>query len=98
MSVKLKIEESSGNVFFDIGFGIVEAENLRLRSSLMIRIEEYVKQSGLTQTKAAQALGVTKLRLNQLLKGKIKLFTLDALVNMLSQAGMRVNMTVKKAA
>lgn len=37
-------------------------------------------------------------RLNQLLKGKIQLFSLDSLVNMLAEAGMRVNMTVKKAA
>lgn len=55
-------------------------------------------QSGLTQAGAAKEFGITQPRLNQLLKGKIQLFSLDALVNMLSQAGMRVSMTVKKAA
>lgn len=98
MTKRIKITEGSDNVFRDIGFGEVEAENLKLRSDLMIRIEKYVKQSGMTQADAARELGVTQPRLNQLLKGKIQLFSLDALVNMLAQAGMRVNMTVRKAA
>ena len=98
MTKRIKITEGSDNVFRDIGFGEVEAENLKLRSDLMIRIEKYVKQSGMTQAEAARELGITQPRLNQLLKGKIQLFSLDALVNMLAQAGMRVNMTVKKAA
>ena len=98
MTKRIKIIEGSDNVFRDIGFGEVEAENLKLRSDLMIRIEKYVKQSGMTQAEAARELGITQPRLNQLLKGKIQLFSLDALLNMLAQAGMRVNMTVKKAA
>ena len=98
MTKRIKITEGSDNVFRDIGFGEVEAENLKLRSDLMIRIEKYVKQSGMTQAEAARGLGITQPRLNQLLKGKIQLFSLDALLNMLAQAGMRVNMTVKKAA
>ena len=98
MTKRIKITEGSDNVFRDIGFGEVEAENLKLRSDLMIRIEKYVKQSGMTQAEAARELGITQPRLNQLLKGKIQLFSLDALVNMLAQAGMRVSMTVKKAA
>ncbi len=98
MTKRIKITEGSDNVYRDIGFGEVEAENLKLRADLMIRIEKHVKQSGMTQADAARELGITQPRLNQLLKGKIQLFSLDALVNMLAQAGMRVNMTVKKAA
>ena len=98
MSKKLKITKGSDNVFRDLGFDEPEAENLKLRSDLMIKIEKYVQESGMTQMQAARELGITQPRLNQLLKGKIQLFSLDALVNMLSQAGMRVNMTVKKAA
>ena len=98
MNKRIKITEGSDNVFRDIGFGEVEAENLKLRSDLMIRIEKYVKQSGMTQAEAARELGITQPRLNQLLKGKIQLFSLDALVNMLANAGMRVTMSAKKAA
>ena len=49
----------SGNVFQDIGFAPVEAENLKLRSSLMMRIEDYYQKSGATKAAAAKALGLT---------------------------------------
>ena len=98
MSKKLKIEVGSDNVFRDLGFDEAEAENLKLRSALMIRIIKMVRESEMTQSDAANIFGVTQPRLNQLLKGKIQLFSLDALVNMLASAGMCVTMSVKKAA
>jgi len=49
----------------------------------------------LTQAAAAKTLGVTQPRLNQLLKGKIEIFSLDALVNMATSAGMRVGLSVR---
>jgi predicted XRE-type DNA-binding protein len=98
MSKKMEVTKGSDNVFRDIGFTEGEAENLRLRSELMIRIEDFVEKSGLTQQEAARVLGITQPRLNLLLKGKIDKFSLDALVNMLSRAGMRVKLTVRKAA
>jgi predicted XRE-type DNA-binding protein len=98
MTEKLKIKRGSGNVFRDIGFPPEEAQNLLLRSDLMTRVERYVKASGLSQKDAAVRLGVTQPRLNDLLKGKIEKFSLDALVNILGHAGMRVEVTVKKAA
>lgn len=98
MVTGLKMERGSGNVFRDIGFSEQEAQNLALRSDLMIRIEEFVKRSGLTQKEAAARFGVTQPRLNDLLKGKIDKFSLDALVNMLGHGGMRVELRVKKAA
>ena len=98
MTERLKIERGSGNVFRDIGFSPEEAQNLHLRSELMTRVVQFVKRSGVTQTEAARALGITQPRLNDLLRGKIDKFSLDALVNMLSRAGMRVELRVKKAA
>ena len=68
MKKQIKVEKSSGNVFLDIGFPPGEAHNLLLRADLTIRIERFVKQSGLTQQAAARVLGVTQPRLNQLLK------------------------------
>lgn len=98
MTEKLKMTRGSGNVFRDLGFSPEEAQNLLLRSNLMTRIERYVKTSGLKQKDAAARLGVTQPRLNDLLKGKIEKFSLDALVNMLGHAGMKVELSVKKAA
>jgi predicted XRE-type DNA-binding protein len=98
MTERLKIQRGSGNVFRDIGFSPEESQNLQLRSDLMSKIERFVKRSGMTQTEAARALGVGQPRLNDLLRGKIDKFSLDALVNMLGHAGMRVELKVKKAA
>ena len=98
MSGKIKVERGSGNVFLDLGFGKAEAENLKLRSELMMRIADYCKASGRTQAEAAKALGLTQPRLNALLKGRIDQFSLDALVNVASRAGMSVRLVVKKAA
>lgn len=98
MTKRLKIEKSSGNVFLDIGFPAREAHNLLLRADMMMRIEQFVNKSSLTQKEAARVLGVTQPRLNLLLKHKIELFSLDALVNMATNAGMRVELRVKKAA
>ncbi len=98
MSERLKITRGSGNIFRDIGFGKDEAENLKLRAELMMRIEDYYGKSGMTQARAAKALGLTTPRLNALLKGKITLFSLDALVNIATRAGLSVRLLVKKAA
>ena len=96
MVTKLKMTVGSDNVFRDIGFSEGEAENLLLRSELISQVREVAR--GYTQQEAAKILGITQPRLNQLLKGKISLFSLDALVNMLAKAGLRVSMKVKKAA
>jgi len=87
MKQKLKRVRGSGNIFVDLGFDKAEAENLKLRSELMMCIEDYYRQRGITQP-----------RLNALLKGKIGLFSLDALVNIASRAGLNVRLVVRKAA
>ncbi len=94
---KLKRERSSGNVFQDIGFPPEEAQNLLLRSDLMTRVERFVKTSGLTQKACAIQLALTQPRLNDLLRGRIEKVSLDALVNIVSKAGMRVELKVGKA-
>ena len=98
MTKRVKIEKGSGNVFQDIGFPPHEAQNLLMRAELMVKVETFVDKSGLTQKEAAKLLGLTQPRLNDLLKGKIDKFSLDALVNMLARAGMKVKLTVRKAA
>jgi len=98
MSVKLKQIRGNGNVFSNLGFKKAAAESLKLRAELMTRIEAFYRKSGMTQTKAARALGLTQPRLNALLKGKIDLFSLDALVNIAGRAGLHVRLVVKRAA
>ncbi len=98
MGGKLKMTLGSGNVFLDLGFAKDEAESLKLRTELMLRIEDFYRKSGMTQAKAAKVLGLATPRLNALLKGKIGLFSLDTLVKIATRAGLSVRLVVKKAA
>lgn len=75
-----------------------EAENLRVRSKLMRAISRTVKSWEMSQKDAAERLHVTQPRLNDLLKGKIDKFSLDALVNMLANADLEIEIDVKQKA
>ena len=72
-----------------------EAENMRLRSVLMMELKQYVERSSLTQAKAAKLFGVTQPRISDLMRGKIHLFGLDALVNMATTAGLHVEIHIQ---
>ncbi len=75
-----------------------QAENMKLRSSLMLALKCHIEGEGLSQIQAAKVLGVTQPRISDLMRGKIELFGLDMLVNMLASAGLRVILQVKKVA
>lgn len=75
-----------------------EAENMRLRSSLMIAIGEAVSAWHVTQADAARRLGVTQPRLNDLLRGRVGKLSLDALVALAARAGLAVHLEITPAA
>ncbi|MCO5730805.1 helix-turn-helix domain-containing protein [Rhizobium sp. SSA_523] len=75
-----------------------EAENMRIRSTLMIALEKHIRARNWTQAEAARHLGVTQPRISDLLRGKINLFALDSLVNMIVAAGLSVEVRVLHAA
>lgn len=75
-----------------------EAANMRARSALAISLAEMIKKRGLTQAEAARRLGVTQPRVSDLMRGKIDLFSLDTLVNMLASAGFRVELHIVEGA
>ena len=60
------ITKSTGNVFNDLGFNVAEAENLLVRSKLMIEIKLYIEKNGLTQAKAAKVFGVPQPRISEI--------------------------------
>lgn len=93
-----KIVRSSGNVFEDVGFAPEEAEHLRIRSALMATLRELITTKGWTQAQAARLLGVTQPRVSDLVRGKIDLFSIDTLVEMLSKAGCHVEVRVAQPA
>ncbi len=70
------------------------AENMKLRSSLMMALKAHIARVGLSQAQAAKLFGVTQPRVSDLMRGKINLFALDALVNMAAAAGLHIEMRV----
>lgn len=75
-----------------------EAENMKVRAALMRAVEERIRDEGWSQTEAAKRLGVTQPRVSDLMRGKIDLFSIDALVNMVANAGLHVSVDVRAAA
>jgi len=75
-----------------------ERASLTIRSELMIALEGAVERWKITQKQAAARLGITQPRLNDLLKGRINKFSLDALVDLATKAGLSVTVKVKKQA
>jgi predicted XRE-type DNA-binding protein len=73
-----------------------EATNMKARAGLMIAIRDAVDGWKLTQAKAAKRLGVTQPRMNDLLRGRIDKFSLDALMILATQAGLTVEWRVSK--
>ena len=74
-----------------------QAANLRARAELMQQIAAVVKDKDWTQTEAAKHCGVTQPRINDLLRGKVSRFSLDALVNIATAIGRRVHVELEAA-
>jgi predicted XRE-type DNA-binding protein len=75
-----------------------QAENMKLRSALMRALKDHIARTELSQSQAAKLLGVTQPRISDLMRGKIELFGLDTLVNMVGAAGLHVEMRISDAA
>lgn len=91
-------DETFPSVWDAIEENPVEAENMKLRSFLIMALEQHIRAKGWTQAEAARHLGVTQPRVSDLMRGKINLFAIDALVNMLAAAGLHVEVRVLESA
>lgn len=89
--------ESYASVWDAIADTPEEAANLRARAELMQKIAAIVEDNGWTQTEAANQCGVTQPRINDLLRGRVSRFSLDALVNIATALGRRVHVELEVA-
>ena len=71
-----------------------ESANMTMRSSFLMALQKKVEGWGVTQADAARRLGVTRPRLNDLLRGKIDKFSLDMLINLAIRAGISVRLYI----
>ena len=86
------IFESSGNVFEDLELEPAEAAILHMRAKLMSDLRLYIKSTGMTQTEAAEKLGVTQSRISDLVRGKWEKFSLEMLITLEARAGRQVTL------
>ncbi len=89
--------ESYASVWDAIADTPEQAANLRARAELMQKIAKRVKKHRWTQAEAAKRCGVTQPRMNDLLRGKVSRFSLDALVNIATALGCRVRLDLEAA-
>jgi predicted XRE-type DNA-binding protein len=83
--------ESFGSVWEALEFSPEECASLEARSRLMIQLREIIRNSGWTQAQAARHCGVSQPRINDLMRGRIDKFSIDALIDMATPLGRHVN-------
>lgn len=74
-----------------------EAANMQAKCELMRKIVEIIQSKDWTQSEAASQCAVTQPRMNDLLRGRISRFSLDALVNIAAAIGQRVHIELEAA-
>jgi predicted XRE-type DNA-binding protein len=89
--------ETFDNVFDALADTPAEAANMKARAELLSALRACVRGWGGTQQAAATRLGITRPRLNDLMRGKLGKFSLDALVNLAAAAGLALEIRVAAA-
>ncbi len=96
MSTKEKIHRGSGNVFADIG--LPHPERVLARAQIMSRITEIIKEQGLNQKQAAEVLDIPQSKVSCLMNGKLSMFSLDHLFELLNALDRNVEIIIKPKA
>lgn len=93
MSSNEKVHRGSGNVFADIG--VAHPDRVLVRAQVMSRIAEILKERGLTQKKAAALLGIPQSKISCLMNGKLSMFSLEHLFELLNALDRDVEIIIK---
>ena len=91
----MKVEESSGNLYADIG--VRDPEAMLMKAQLVIKIDELIKRKGLTQMEAGQLLGLPQPKVSALLRGNFRGISERRLMDCLTRLGSDVQVVVKPA-
>ncbi len=75
-----------------------QAESMKLRARLMMALQNRINLARASEEKTARTLGVTRPRLSDVMRGRIALFSVESLLDMLTRLGMRVEVKVREMA
>ena len=90
---EVRVEESSGNVFPDLG--LPDAEELLAKAELVRTIRGLIERRSLTQTEAAWLLGTTQPKVSDLFRGRLEGFSMERLYRFLNALGQDVQIVVR---
>lgn len=93
MSAEMKATPADGNIFETLGFP--DAEELKAKADLVIRIIQIIDQRGLKQVEAAEIMGIDQPKVSQLMNGKLDGFSMERLYRFLNALGMDIEIVVK---
>jgi predicted XRE-type DNA-binding protein len=93
----LSNDKSFDNIWDALTDSPGEAANMQAKAELMRQIVVRIKATKLTQAEAARLCGITQPRMNDMLRGRISRFSLDALVNIAAAIGCRIHIELDAA-
>lgn len=89
----MEVEMGTGNVYADLGYE--DADEMLIKAQLVSKIAEIIKRKGLTQTEAAELLGMAQPKLSNLLRGRFRGFSERRLMDCLTKLGRDIQILVK---
>ena len=92
MSEQMQVHSSSGNVFADLG--LANPDQLMLKAELIDRIDELISARQLTETEAAELLGIDRSTFSALIRGKLSAFSTECLFRFLNALGSNVEIRI----
>src|ERR1700731_2932292 len=95
MKKKIEYEDSSGNVFADLG--VANPEGALAKSEVARQIAKIIKKRKLTQKQAAEILEIDQPKISALIRGKLRSFSLERLIRFLNELGQDVNIMISPA-
>jgi predicted XRE-type DNA-binding protein len=93
MKRKIECEQSSGNVFADVG--MADPEEALAKAKIARHINKLIADRGLTQSQASSILGVDQSRVSALSNGRLSVFSLEKMMQFASRLGNRVEIVIK---
>lgn len=92
----IEVENSSGNVFADLG--LPNADKLKIKSGLVIEITKAIRRLGLTQQAAAKRMEITQAKVSDMMRGDFTNLSERKLMDCLNRLGYDIEIKVKPAA
>jgi predicted XRE-type DNA-binding protein len=94
MTENIDVEESSGNVFADLGYP--NPQEALAKARLAQRIAELIEEQNLTQVQAAVLLGIDQPKVSKLIRGQLREFSTDRLFRFLNALDQDIEIVIKR--